>query len=123
MTKDLYSILGVSKSAGENEIKSAYRKLARKYHPDLNKDNKDAAEKFKEISCAYDILGDKEKRKKYDNKERDADGKPTGFGASGFGGGNPFGNGRGELYGRGVRSGGKFSGVKRGFGEKKLKFP
>lgn len=93
MTKDLYSILGVSKNAGENEIKSAYRKLARKYHPDLNKDNKDAAEKFKEISCAYDILGDKEKRKKYDNKEIDADGKPTGFGASGFGGGNPFGQG------------------------------
>ena len=92
MTKDLYSILGVSKNAGENEIKSAYRKLARKYHPDLNKDNKEAAERFKEISCAYDILGDKEKRKKYDNKEIDCDGKPTGFGAGGFGGGNPFGN-------------------------------
>ena len=98
MTKDLYSILGVSKNAAENEIKSAYRKLARKYHPDLNKDNKDAAEKFKEISCAYDILGDKEKRKKYDNNEIDADGKPTGFGASGFGGGNPFGNGNYQAY-------------------------
>lgn len=99
MTKDLYNILGVSKNAGENEIKSAYRKLARKYHPDLNKDNKDAAERFKEISCAYDILGDKEKRKKYDNKEIDADGKPTGFGASGFGGGNPFGGGSYQSYG------------------------
>lgn len=84
MNKNLYHVLGVSKDAGDAEIKSAYRKLARKYHPDLNKDDKDAAEKFKEISCAYDILGDKEKRKKYDNNEIDADGKPTGFGA-GFG--------------------------------------
>ena len=62
MDKNLYDVLGVSKSASEAEVKSAYRKLARKYHPDLNKDNKAAAaEKFKEISCAYDILGDKEK--------------------------------------------------------------
>ena len=63
MNKNLYHVLGVSKDAGDAEIKSAYRKLARKYHPDLNKDDKDAAEKFKEISCAYDILGDKEKLK------------------------------------------------------------
>jgi len=100
MNKNLYHVLGVSKDAGDAEIKSAYRKLARKYHPDLNKDDKAAAEKFKEISCAYDVLGDKEKRKKYDNGEIDCDGKPTGFGA-GFGGsggyqqynygGNPFG--------------------------------
>ena len=95
MTKNLYHVLGVSKDASEAEIKSAYRKLARKYHPDLNKDNKDAAEKFKEISCAYDILGDKEKRQKYDNNEIDADGKPTGFGA-GFGGGQGFGGGFGN---------------------------
>lgn len=98
MAKDLYAILGVNKNASEAEIKSAYRKLARKYHPDLNKDDKSAAEKFKEISNAYDIIGNAEKRKKYDNNEIDADGKPTGFGA-GFGGGsydfrqggNPFG--------------------------------
>ena len=98
MNKDLYTILGVSKTASDSEIKSAYRKLARKYHPDLNKDNPSAADKFKEISCAYDILGDMDKRQKYDNKEIDADGKPTGFGA-GFGNGggtytysgNPFG--------------------------------
>lgn len=91
MVKDLYDILGVKSSATATEIKSQYRKLARKYHPDLNKDNKEAAERFKEISAAYDILGDKEKRQKYDNKEIDAEGKPTGFGASGFGGG--YGNG------------------------------
>lgn len=101
MSKNLYHVLGVTKDSSEADIKSAYRKLARKYHPDLNKDNKEAAEKFKEISCAYDILGDKDKRKKYDNNEIDADGKPTGFGAgmgggggySSYGGGNPFGGG------------------------------
>lgn len=108
MAKDLYQILGVSKTATEAEIKSAYRKLARKYHPDLNKDDKDAAEKFKEISNAYDIIGNAEKRKKYDNNEIDSDGKPTGFGA-GFGGaggsydfggnGNPFGSGFGGAQG------------------------
>ncbi len=87
MVKNLYEILGVSKSATANEIKSQYRKLARKYHPDLNKDNKEAAEKFKEISSAYDILGDKDKKAKYDNNEIDEAGKPTGFGAGGFGNG------------------------------------
>lgn len=101
MSKNLYDVLGVGQSASDTEIKSAYRKLARKYHPDLNKDDKNAAEKFKEVSCAYDILGDKEKRKKYDNNEIDADGKPTGFGA-GFGGsgfdGNPFGGGSYQRY-------------------------
>ena len=71
-------------SASATEIKSQYRKLARKYHPDLNKEDKAAAEKFKEISAAYDILGDKDKRQKYDNNEIDAEGKPTGFGAGGF---------------------------------------
>lgn len=100
MNKNLYHLLDVSKDASEAEVKSAYRKLARKYHPDLNKDNKEAADKFKEISCAYDILGDKEKRKKYDNNEIDCDGKPTGYGAGGFGGGNPFGAG-GNPFGGG----------------------
>lgn len=84
MVKNLYDVLGVAKTATEAEIKSQYRKLARKYHPDLNKDDKNAAEKFKEVSAAYDILGDKEKRRKYDNNEIDAEGKPTGFGAGGF---------------------------------------
>ena len=127
MNKDLYSVLGVNKTASDSEIKSAYRKLARKYHPDLNKDNPAAAEKFKEVSCAYDILGDKEKRRKYDNKEIDAEGKPTGFGA-GFGGGNggysysggnPFGAGGGNfdfssIFGDDIFS--QFSGGSGGFG-------
>lgn len=95
MDKNLYHVLGISKDATEAEIKSAYRKLARKYHPDVNKDNKEAADKFKEISCAYDILGNKEKRQKYDNNEIDCDGKPTGFGAGGFGGGT-YGGYQGE---------------------------
>ncbi len=104
MNKDLYQVLGVNKNASEAEIKSAYRKLARQYHPDLNKDNKDAAEKFKEISCAYDILGDKEKRRKYDNNEIDCDGKPTGFGA-GFGNGNSgFHSYSGNPFGGGFQS-------------------
>ncbi len=96
--KDLYDILGVSKSASDSEIKSAYRKLARKYHPDLNKDDKSAAEKFKEVNGAYEILGDKEKRKKYDAGEIDQDGKPTGFGAGFSGSGNPFGDGSYQTY-------------------------
>lgn len=98
MGKDLYAILGVSKNASKTDIKSAYHKLARKYHPDVNKDNPSAAEKFKEVSAAYDILGDEAKRAKYDNNEIDSDGKPTGFGA-GFGqNGNPFGGDNGFYY-------------------------
>src|SRR5437763_9700712 len=64
--KDYYKILGVSKDASEKDIKQAYRKLARKYHPDVNPDNKEAEEKFKEINEANEVLSDPEKRKKYD---------------------------------------------------------
>jgi curved DNA-binding protein len=64
--KDYYSILGVSRNADEKEIKSAYRRLARKHHPDVNPDNKAAEETFKNISEAYAVLSDKEKRAKYD---------------------------------------------------------
>ncbi|MFO7611058.1 MAG: DnaJ domain-containing protein [Clostridia bacterium] len=65
--KDYYKILGVDKNAEEAEIKKAYRKLAKKYHPDANPDNKASEEKFKEISEAYEVLSDKEKRSKYDD--------------------------------------------------------
>src|SRR5579863_300340 len=65
--RDYYAILGVPKNAAQKDIKSAYRKLARKWHPDANPQNvKEAEEKFKEISEAYEVLGDAEKRKKYD---------------------------------------------------------
>src|SRR5438046_575557 len=64
--RDYYEILGVARAAKEEEIKKAYRKLARKYHPDLNPNNKQSEEKFKEIQEAYEVLGDADKRKKYD---------------------------------------------------------
>lgn len=64
--KDYYAILGVSKKASAEEIKRSFRKLARKYHPDVNPNNKKAEAKFKEVSEAYEVLGDADKRKKYD---------------------------------------------------------
>src|SRR5260221_4140874 len=64
--RDYYETLGVPKTASEEEIRSAFRKLARKFHPDVAKDKKQAEEKFKEINEAYEVLGDPEKRKKYD---------------------------------------------------------
>ena len=66
MNEDLYQVLGVSKSASDGEVKKAYRKLAREFHPDKNKGNKAAEEKFKTISAAYAVLGDKKKRELYD---------------------------------------------------------
>lgn len=64
--KDYYKVLGLDKSSTEDEIKKQYRKLAKQYHPDLNPDNHEAQEKFKEISEAYEVLGDKDKKQKYD---------------------------------------------------------
>src|SRR5499425_1807982 len=64
--KDYYTTLGVAKTANEKEIKQAFRKLARKYHPDVNPGDKAAETKFKEINEAYEVLGDPDKRKKYD---------------------------------------------------------
>lgn len=81
--KNYYDTLGVSKTASAEEIKSAYRKLAKKYHPDLNPNDEVAASKFKEINEAYEVLGDEQKRKNYD-QFGSADGNP--FGAGGFGG-------------------------------------
>ena len=69
-TKDYYRILGVERNATDASIKKAYRKLARKYHPDLNKNNKQAETKFKEVNEANEVLGNKESRVKYDKYRR-----------------------------------------------------
>ncbi|MFC0684370.1 DnaJ C-terminal domain-containing protein [Novosphingobium clariflavum] len=108
MAADPYSTLGVSRTASEKDIKSAYRKLAKELHPDTNKDNPKAAERFSEVTAAYDLLSDKDKRAKFDRGEIDADGNPMGFG--GFGGG-----GQGGFGGAGFGGGGQ-RGFSGGFG-------
>src|SRR5204863_9981670 len=90
---DFYEVLGVSKSASQDEIKKAYRELARKWHPDRNPDDEAAEERFKEIQQAYDALSDPEKRKQYD-----AGGRFGGFGpGGGFPGGAGFPGGISDL--------------------------
>jgi DnaJ-class molecular chaperone len=103
--RDPYSTLGVSRTASEADIKSAYRKLAKELHPDRNKDNPKAAEKFSEATRAYDLLSDKAKRAQFDRGEIDAEGNPA----------NPFagmgarpGYGRGGTYGAGPGGPGGF---------------
>ncbi|MGZ8614832.1 MAG: molecular chaperone DnaJ [Actinomycetota bacterium] len=93
--KDYYGVLGVPKNASASEIKKAYRKLAQQFHPDANQGNADAEDRFKEISAAYDVIGDEEKRKSYDQVRE--------MGASGFGG---FGPGGAAAQGAGGWSGG-----------------
>lgn len=96
--RDPYSVLGVPRSANEAEVKAAFRKLAKQYHPDRNTNDPKAKERFAEVNNAYEILGDKDKRGKFDRGEIDAEGKPKGFegfgpGGGPFRGGNPFGGG------------------------------
>ena len=111
--RDPYAVLGVAKSASEKDIKSAFRKLAKTYHPDTSKEP-NAAARFNEANQAYEVLGDKDKRAQFDRGEIDADGKPKfqGFAGGGdpFGGGSPFGgrggSGGGRAGGFDFRSGG-----------------
>ncbi len=114
MSKDLYQILGVSKSASKDELKKAYRKLAMKYHPDRNPDSKEAEAKFKEAKEAYEILNDEQKRQMYDQYGYDAaTGQGAGMGG-GFGGGfsggtadfgDMFGSVFGDMFGGGSSGG------------------
>ena len=100
-TRDPYQILGVSKTASEAEIKKAFRSAAKKHHPDAHPGDEKAKQRFQEISAAYDILGDKDKKAKFDAGEIDASGNPRGFDPRAHGfrqgpfGGGPFGGGGG----------------------------
>jgi DnaJ-class molecular chaperone len=104
MAIDPYTQLGVARGASEKEIKSAYRKLAKELHPDKNKDNPKATDRFSEVTRAYDLLCDADKRARFDRGEIDVDGNPIGFGGGGFGGGfdrsqRGFGDGSGGFGG------------------------
>lgn len=103
---DPYSILGVSKGADEKAIKSAYRKLAKELHPDKNKDNPRASERFSDVTRAYDLLSDKQKRAQYDSGQIDENGQPRSPFGGGFGGGNPFSGGSRTEPGGGFEFGG-----------------
>ncbi len=104
MAGDPYKELGVSKGASADEIKKAFRKLAKELHPDKNPGDKAAEERFKRITAAFDLLGDAEKRAKYDRGEIDADGREQ---FRGFGGGHPGGGGRQGGFGGFGGSGGR----------------
>jgi curved DNA-binding protein CbpA len=87
--RDPYEVLGVQRTANADEIKKAYRRLAKKLHPDANKNDSDAAGRFSELNSAYEIVGDEDKRKAFDSGAIDAEGKPRFQGFEGFGGARP----------------------------------
>jgi len=125
---DPYATLGVPRTASEADIKKAYRKLAKELHPDRNKDNKQATERFSQVTNAYDLLTDKDKRARFDRGEIDGDGNPAspfGFGGGGGGfrpgpggGGSPFeadGPDISDIF-EGMFGGGRSGGFAGGFG-------
>ena len=116
--RDYYEVLGVQKGASEDEIKKAYRKMAKKYHPDLNPGDKEAETKFKEVNEAYEILSDSDKKARYDQfghagVDPNFGAGQGGYGAGGFGGfdfggadfSDIFGDIFGDLFGGGSRRG------------------
>ena len=112
MKRDYYEVLGLSKGADENSIKKAYRKLAKKYHPDTNPDNKEAEKKFKEVTEAYSVLSDPEKKKLYDQFGHAAFDQSSASANSGYGGFGGFGSGSG--FGTGGFGGFSSGGFKNG---------
>ena len=128
MAQDPYQELGVARGASADEIRKSFRKLAKELHPDRNPGDKKAEERFKRLSAAFDILGDEEKKKKFDRGEIDADGRETmrGFGGGGFRPGQGAGGAEGfegadfeeilgSMFGRGGGGGNPFGGGGRGF--------
>ena len=109
--RDYYEVLGVNKGASDAEIKKAYRSLAKKYHPDVNPDNKEAEAKFKEVNEAYEVLSDADKKAKYDQYGHAAFDPASGAGAGGFGGFGGFGGGfdvdLGDIFGSFFGGGGR----------------
>src|SRR5512145_3539510 len=94
--RDPYEVLGVPRTASQGDVKKAYRRLAKKLHPDANKNDAKAAVKFAELNAAYEILGEDDKRKAFDRGEIDAEGKPRFQGFEGFGAGAGPGGGFGR---------------------------
>ena len=126
MAQDPYQELGVPRTASADEVRRAFRKLAKQYHPDKNPGDKAAEERFKRVSAAFDLVGDEDKRKKFDRGEIDADGREA---HPGFGGGDPFGRGGFDPRGAGAQFegvdlndilgevfGGRAGGARAGFG-------
>lgn len=103
---DPYQLLGVARNASDEEIKKAYRRLAKKLHPDVNPGNKKIENQFKEATAAYDLLSDPEKRQRYDRGEIDESGQPRGFGGGGFRRGAGGGARRARDFGLDEESGG-----------------
>ena len=120
MARDLYQELGVSRTADADAIRKAYRKLAKELHPDRNPGDAKAEDRFKSVSGAWDVLGDPDKRAKYDRGEIDAEGRETGLGRGGFGGGANGAGGRfdgadfDDILSQMFGGGGPFGGVGAG---------
>src|SRR5579872_3697735 len=97
-TKDFYDVLGINRTASADDIKRAYRALARKHHPDVSEDKAEAEHRFKEINEAYEVLSDPQKRAQYDRYGSVGNGGAGGFGDFGFGGAGFGGSGFGDIF-------------------------